>query len=329
MTLCPQCGTEIAPALLACPACHRLVHADELHRLAEEADRRTVAGDLSAALAAWRSALDLLPRDSRQFAAVSAKLADLSRGADAPGAAAPAPPQRPSWARRAGIPGAIVLLILTKGKLLLLGLTKGSTFFSMALFLGAYWTQWGWQFALGFVASIYIHEMGHVAMLQHYGIPATPPMFIPGLGAVIRSRFYPNEPVAEARVGLAGPIWGTGAAIVAYLIYLATAGPLWAGLARAGAWINLFNLLPVWQLDGGHAFKALGRRQRWITAAVLGVTWFFTAEGLLLVLALVAVWRAWGTEAPPHEDGDGRTMGEYCFVAALLGLMTRIATPHP
>jgi Zn-dependent protease len=318
--------------LVACPACHRLIHADELQRLADEADRSTQAGDVTTALQTWRRALELLPPDSRQFTAVSTKIEALSVRAGASSATAAAPARQPAWARRAAIPGAIALFlwkfkvllgfILTKGKLLLLGLTKGTTFLSMLLSVGVYWTAWGWRFAIGVVASIYVHEMGHVAMLRRFGIPATAPMFIPGFGAVIRARFYPNEPVAEARVGLAGPTWGLAAAIAAYLLHLATGAPFWAGLARFGAWINLFNLLPVWQLDGSHGFSALSRRQRWIAAAVLGGMWFLTAEGLLLVLAVVALWRAWGTEAP--EEGDARTVWEYCALVVVLGTMTRI-----
>jgi len=188
-----------------------------------------------------------------------------------------------------------------------------------------YWAAWGWKFAAGFVASIYIHEMGHVAMLQRFGIPATPPMFIPGFGALIRAQFYPHEPIAEARVGLAGPIWGLGAAVASYLVYVVTREPIWMALAKVGAWINLFNLLPVWQLDGAHAYKALNRHQRWIIAAVLGTTWFFTSEGLLLIIGLAAVWRAWGTEAP--DEGDARTMWEYAGLVAILGAMTRLAVP--
>src|SRR5213076_1244758 len=61
---CPQCGTQIAPALLACPSCQCLVHSDALKRLAAEAERTAQAGDMSAALAAWREALELLPPDS-------------------------------------------------------------------------------------------------------------------------------------------------------------------------------------------------------------------------------------------------------------------------
>jgi len=134
------------------------------------------------------------------------------------------------------------LLLLSKAKLLLLGLTKMGTLLSMAASLGLYWALWGWKFALGFVLSIYVHEMGHVAMLTRLGIRATAPMFIPGIGAIVRLR--ENLPTAreDARVGLAGPIWGLGAAVVAYALSLAFDSPMMRAIATVGAWINLFNL---------------------------------------------------------------------------------------
>ena len=63
-----------------------------------------------------------------------------------------------------------ILVALSKGKLLLLGLTKAGTLLSMLLSFGLYWSLWGWKFAAGFIVSIYVHEMGHVAMLQRFGI---------------------------------------------------------------------------------------------------------------------------------------------------------------
>ena len=158
------------------------------------AEGGTVARDLTAALVAWRSALDLLPEGSRQYDAVASRIAELGRQGTPI-----QQPARPAWAVQAGALGAALLFLwkfkvvfaflLTKGKLLILGLTKMSTLFSMLLSLGVYWRTFGWKWAVGVVASIYIHEMGHVAMLRHFGIPATAPMFIPGVGAVIRSRF--------------------------------------------------------------------------------------------------------------------------------------------
>ena len=58
-----------------------------------------------------------------------------------------------------------LIFLLTKATLLLLGLTKASTFVSMLLSAGVYWTIWGWKFAVGVVLSIYVHQMGHVQAL--------------------------------------------------------------------------------------------------------------------------------------------------------------------
>ncbi len=82
--VCAQCGTQIAPALLACPSCQRLVHADELKRLAATAQRAEQAGDPSGALTAWRQALDLLPTDATQHKVVAVRIAALSRAGPRP-----------------------------------------------------------------------------------------------------------------------------------------------------------------------------------------------------------------------------------------------------
>jgi Zn-dependent protease len=336
VTACPECGTQIAPGLVACPACGRLLHAEDLKRLAADAERRTQAGDHAGALAAWRAVVDLLPAGSRQHDVISERIAQLSRQVDAQGGRpAPAATARPEWAARAGLLGAVLLFlwkfkfllafILTKGKLLLLGLTKASTLFSMFLSLGLYAQVLGWPFAAGLIVSIYIHEMGHVAMLARFGIPATAPMFVPGLGAFIRTRYYPKDVVADARVGLAGPIWGLGAALTAYGAFRVTGAPLWGAIAQIGAWINLFNLLPVWQLDGAHAFRALASRQRWWVVGVIAAAWFVTSEGLLVLLLLAAGWAAWKGAAP--ERTDRRALIEYAVLIGALAALTQLRTP--
>src|SRR5262249_19706981 len=157
---------------------------------------------------------------------------------------------------------ALAVLVVTKGKLLVFGLTKIGTLFSMMATLGLYWTRWGFAFALGFVVSIYIHEMGHVDALRRCGIAATPPMFVPGFGAFVRLKQRVLNPIEDARIGLAGPVWGLAAAIAAFAVGTITGGPVWFAIARTGAWINLFNLLPIWQLDGNRGLHAVGRAPR-------------------------------------------------------------------
>ena len=331
---CPACGTGLAASFLVCPSCHRLVHADTLKRLAVEAERATGEGDLRAARDAWRQVLDLLPRGSRQAEAISGKIAEISGRLDAEplGSTSPA---LPSWAKKAGPLGAIglvlwkvkflVVAVLGKGKLLLLGLTKSTTLLTMLLSMGVYWTAWGWRFALGLVLSIYVHEMGHVAALQRYGIKATAPMFIPGFGAMVRLNQYPANPAEDARVGLAGPIWGLGAAVVAYGVFLATASPFWAAIARAGAWINLFNLLPIPQLDGGRGFGALSSGQRFLLVAAIAVAWFGTRDGLLVLLGVVAAARAFGGRGAKEPDHGVLAQ----FLVLVLALSALAAIPVP
>src|SRR5262249_36748222 len=86
---CSQCGTQHSPSARSCPVCHILLHADELRRLAGEADQAAQAGDASGALAAWRCALDLLPPSSRQHEQVAARIAELVRMVEATPSSSP------------------------------------------------------------------------------------------------------------------------------------------------------------------------------------------------------------------------------------------------
>ncbi|HEX9610695.1 MAG TPA: site-2 protease family protein [Gemmatimonadales bacterium] len=333
---CPQCGTELAPALLACPACGRLAHADRLKGLAAQAEAAEAAGDRSTALARWREALELLPSETRQHGVIAEKVAVLGREVDRAPAATDSPRhKRPTWASGIGAVGALGLLVwkfkfvigllLTKGKLLIGGLLKAGTLFSMLLSLGVYWRLWGWKLAAGLIATMYVHEMGHVAALRRLGIKADPPMFVPGFGAFVRMRQYPANPRENARVGLAGPLWGLAATLACYGIHLGTGAPAWAAIARVSAWLNLFNLLPVWQLDGGRGFHAMSKMQRWVAAAVLLGVWFVTAEGMVMLLLIAAVWQAWLVAAP--AQGDRRAFIEYTLLAIALAAVATIDVP--
>jgi Zn-dependent protease len=337
---CAQCFAALPASALSCPSCHALVHASELKRLAGEAQAAEARADVSAQLEAWRVALTLLPPGSSQYASIAQRVEGLSRSLDAPASPADsdgggASGDAPKKAWRGGALGAgalllwkfkaIAILVLSKGKLLLLGLSKGTTFFSMLAALGVYWTLWGWKFALGFVLSIYVHEMGHVAAMRRYGLAATAPMFIPGFGALIRMKQRPATAQEEARIGLAGPIWGFGAAVACFLAYVLTEHPLWAALTHTGAMINLFNLMPVWQLDGGHAFTALNRTERWIATAVAAGLFFATGEGLLVLVAILAGLQA--AREAPNADGDRTVLIQFCGLLVALGLLMRMPVP--
>jgi len=333
---CRRCFATLSPSALSCPACHALVHADRLKALAATADDAATRHDVTAQLTAWREALTLLPAGSGQHGAITRRVESLSRavdaGLDGPPPPGPAGAAGKKWGGAAGAAAlalwkfkSIGLFFLTKGKLLLFGLSKGTTFFSMLAAIGVYWTIYGWKFAIGFVLSIYVHEMGHVAAMARYGLAATAPMFIPGLGALIRMKQHPATPQEEARIGLAGPIWGFAAAALCFVVYIATGSGYWAALTHVGAMINLFNLMPVWQLDGGHAFKALNRVERGLGAAVAVVMLLVTGEMLLVLIAILAVVQVFQT--PQTDEGDRPVLIQFAGLVVALGLLMKMPVP--
>jgi Zn-dependent protease len=190
----------------------------------------------------------------------------LPTPARAPEAAEPPPAFETRRQARSGLRsrlsalGAAVLALLAKFKSVLLLLPKLKLLASsgtILVSLAAYALIWGWAFAAGFIALLFVHEMGHVIALRREGLKASAPMFIPFMGAVIAARSLGQNALAEARVGLAGPILGSIASAACILIWHATGNDLWRALAFTGFFLNLFNLLPVVPLDGGRAMAAM------------------------------------------------------------------------
>lgn len=331
--ICAECRTEIAPGLQACPVCNRLVHAETLKELAGRAESAEKAGEVHAALSAWRDALSLLPPETRQHAVILEKVQALSaRVEDQPH------PQSRSWRGGAAGLGGLLVFALTKGKFLLLGLTKLPTLLSMFFSVYVFMQIWSWKFALGFFVCIYIHEMGHIWMLHRYGIRAIAPMFVPGLGAFVRLKQSPATAIEDARVGLAGPIWGLAASGACYAIYVLTGMEYWGALAMAGGMINLFNMIPVWQLDGGRGFRSLTRGQRWLASfAAFGVYYFTSRQPhesdlhflnvFLLAIGGFGVARALWGDAPPKRDDVG--LFQFVLLVMLLGALAAIDVQVP
>ena len=176
----------------------------------------------------------------------------------------PEPPTRPrpqsGIRRRLSAVGAALIAVLAKFKAALFVLPKLKLFAStgtILVSLAAYALLWGWAFAAGFIALLFVHEMGHVIALRREGLKASAPMFIPFMGAVIAARSLGRNALAEARVGLAGPILGSLGAAACILVWHVTGSDLWRALAFTGFFLNLFNLLPVVPLDGGRAMAAM------------------------------------------------------------------------
>ena len=210
----------------------------------------------------------------------------------------------------------IGLLLATKGKLILLALTNFKAVFSILAFVGIYWALYGWWFAVGFFASIFIHEMGHYITVRRYGYSANAPVFVPLFGAYVKWQGAGIQTPTLARISLAGPLYGLFSGIAAFLIYQWTGNAVWLAVAHAAAFINLFNLIPISIFDGGSAFYAVGRQERIAVAVVAMAMFFFLTEFMFLFIGLGAAYRAWRGDYP----GETSQSVAYYFIGLMLVL---------
>jgi len=183
------------------------------------------------------------------------------------------------------------LAVIAKLLFTLLKASKfAGTFFSMGLTVVLYAQIFGWLFAVGFVAVIFVHEMGHYITSKKLGLDVSAPTFIPFLGAFIKMKSAPKSVREEAISAIGGPVAGAFITFVCLWLYLLTRNPYWAGLAYLSALINLFNLLPFGSLDGGRISKAISPFI-WVIGLVMALVLIWKLHAyILLVILLFGVY---------------------------------------
>lgn len=199
----------------------------------------------------------------------------------------------------------LLLLLLTSlkfGKLL----TTGGT---MLISLVIYAWIFGWRYAAGFVALLFVHEMGHYIAAKQRGLNVGAPTFIPFVGAWIQLKELPHDAETEAYVGMGGPLLGTLGALACYF-YARDGGPelRWLlAVAYGGFFLNLFNLIPVSPLDGGRITAVLSPRIWLLGAPILVGIFLWRPSPILILVALSAapqVMAAWHYDPKDPAHGD-------------------------
>ncbi len=258
-------------------------------------------------------------------------------------APAPAPPPQRSWFKRFATPIFFGILALLKwGKALLLLLPKAkllTTSASMLVSVGAYALIWGWKFAVGFVALLFLHEMGHYIQLRREGVKPSGMVFIPFLGAAVGTRSLGGSALAEARVGLAGPILGSLATAALLPIAASTGDDFWYALAFTGFFLNLFNLLPVVPLDGGRAMAAMAPWMWFVGFGAMLALMFLWPNPILVLIVLLGgfeTYRRWkhrkkGLEGNEHYyrvKPAHRALVAVVYVGLILALAVGMDLTH-
>ena len=182
-----------------------------------------------------------------------------------------------------------LLALLFAGKLGKILLSGGSMLISIAVYAQLY----GWKYAVGFVLLLLCHEMGHYIAARQRGLEVGLPTFIPFVGAWINLKNQSLNAETTAFVGLAGPLLGSTGALLVYLVALQYQSHWLLAIAYAGFVLNLFNLIPVVPLDGGHVVAVVSPKIWIIGIPLLVALYFWRPNPLLIIVTILALPKAW------------------------------------
>ena len=188
------------------------------------------------------------------------------------------------------------------------------------------------EFALMLIACLVIHEYGHVRAMQYFGIKTKGIYLIPFVGGLAVSDDKITTRWQDVVISLMGPAFGLITSVLGVVLYYATDMQIFAGVAVLSALLNLFNLLPILPLDGGHVLKSISFSMRsWVglSICILGVLfglWLSYTFGLMLLvfflfigaLEIVFEWRGRHLShlVPLDKYGQGFSAVMYALVVA-------------
>ena len=170
--------------------------------------------------------------------------------------------------------------------------------------LAAYSWLFSFQFAIALIACLVIHEYGHVKAMKYFGMKTKGIYLVPFLGGLALTDEKINTRWQDVVISIMGPMFGFILSLILIVVYWVTGDVFFAGLAVFNAFLNLFNLLPILPLDGGHILKSISFSMNSLTglilcttAAVGGIFLSYTLGlsllGFLLIMGTLEIIMEW------------------------------------
>lgn len=211
----------------------------------------------------------------------------------------------------------------------------------LAASVAVYSVMFTLEFAFALIAVLVFHEYGHLRAMKKFGLPTKGMYLIPFVGGIAVGDM-PKTRWQDVYISMMGPVYGLIMTVAFYIVYLVTDSHFAGLVASTSALLNLFNLIPVYPLDGGRVVKSLvfsGRNYLAlvallaISAACFVLAWklgfyFITFFIVLGVIDIVAGWRVGLAEdiTPLKTYGIWFSVLWYLVVVAMfLGMILLIA----
>lgn len=197
------------------------------------------------------------------------------------------------------------------------------------------------EFALALIGVLVFHEYGHLRAMKKCGLPTKGMYLIPFVGGIAVGDM-PKTRWQDVYISMMGPVFGLIMTVVFYIVYLVTESHFAGLVASTSALLNLFNLIPVYPLDGGRVVKSLvfSGRNYLALVALLAISavcfvlawkmgfYFITFFIVLGVIDIVTGWKVGLAEdiTPLKPYGIWFSVLWYlAVVAVFLGMIVLIA----
>lgn len=208
--------------------------------------------------------------------------------------------------------------------------------------VAAYSWLFSLQFALALIACLVFHEYGHIRAMKYFGMKTKGIYLIPFMGGLALSDERINTRWQDVVISIMGPTFGLLMSILSLIAYWVTDLDFFAGLAAFNALLNLFNLLPILPLDGGHILKSISFSMNsivglslCIAGAAFGVYLSYTLNltllGLMLLIGSVEIVFEWKARHVSHLlplDRSGQVFSAcwyFITVTCLIGIIWYLA----
>ena len=206
--------------------------------------------------------------------------------------------------------------------------------------LAAYSWLFSPQFAVALILCLVFHEYGHIRAMQYFGMKTKGIYLIPFVGGLALSDSKINTRWQDVVIAIMGPFFGLLLSIASLLVYWLTDIELFAGLAVFNALLNVFNLLPILPLDGGHILKSITFSMNSVVGlvlclagAVLGIAASYhfglALLGFLLAIGSLEILFEWKHRHHSQLlplDRYGQSVAALWYLITLGGLCTIIWT---
>ncbi|CAH0990933.1 hypothetical protein SIN8267_01034 [Sinobacterium norvegicum] len=204
--------------------------------------------------------------------------------------------------------------------------------------LAAYSWLFSLQFAVALIACLVFHEYGHIRAMKYFGMRTKGIYLVPFLGGLAVSDEKISSRWQDVTISLMGPVFGLLMAFICLLVYWLTDNIFFAGLSAFSALLNLFNLLPILPLDGGHVLKSISFSMHskmglglCIAAALIGVYISYALSlsllGFLLIIGTFEILSEWKHRYHTHLiplDRYGQIFSALWYFLTVAGLVAII-----